>query len=183
MLLWHLGVTAAIVLVALGRRRIDYRVVLLGSILPDLIDKPVGRIFFEQQFENSRIFGHTLLFPLALVLAITLALRGEAARRWFVLPIAVALHLALDGMWDEPITLFWPLFGAEFPRVPVDGYWLQVLLAPLEHPAEAAKELLGLGCLAYLGYAFDLHRAGPRREFLRTGLLGPSRGDRRLPAR
>lgn len=171
MFFWHLGVTSAVVFLTLGRRRIDYRVVLLGAILPDLIDKPIGRIFFENTFENSRLVGHTLAFVVLLLFAVQVTLRGPTARRWFVLPIAALIHLALDAMWSHPVTLFWPLFGVHFPRFPVENYWLDVLLRPFEHPVEAVKELVGLGVLLYLGYAYELHRPGPRREFLRTGAL------------
>lgn len=181
MLFWHTGVTAAVVLLTLGRRRIDYRVVALGALLPDLVDKPVGRIFFEDRFESGRLFGHTLAFSVALLLAVQLFLRGDAARRWFVLPVASLLHLALDGMWNDPVTLFWPAFGTEFPKVPVEGYWLEVLLRPLRHPREALQELVGLALLAYMAAAFGLHRRDLRREFLRTGRLAGERGSRRGP--
>ena len=33
-----MGIAAAIVYVTIGRRRVDYRFVLLGAVLPDLID-------------------------------------------------------------------------------------------------------------------------------------------------
>jgi inner membrane protein len=171
MLFWHLGVTAAVVFFTLGRRRIDYRVVLFGAILPDLIDKPIGRIFFEEQFQNSRLIGHTLLFSLALLLMIQMILRGAAARRWFILPIACMLHLVLDAMWSEPVTFFWPLFGTEFPEVLVENYWLDVFLRPLEHPAVLAQEIVGLGLLLYLGYAYRLHTAAHLKGFIRTGTL------------
>lgn len=42
----HLGLTglaAKAVEKSLGNIKIDYRVVFVGSILPDLIDKPIGR--------------------------------------------------------------------------------------------------------------------------------------------
>ena len=65
MLFWHLGMTCAIVFFALGARRIDYRVVLLGAIISDVIDKPIGRIFFREEFESGRLFGHTLLVATA----------------------------------------------------------------------------------------------------------------------
>lgn len=171
MLFWHIGLTSAIVFFTLGRRRIDYRVVLLGAVLPDLIDKPIGRIFFEDTFENSRLFGHTLLVWIALLLLIQLTLRGATARRWFILPIACLIHLVLDGMWNEPVTLFWPLFGTEFPKVPVGNYWLEVLLRPFEHPLVAAQELIGLFLALYLGVAYGLHRRAELRSFLRTGSL------------
>lgn len=171
MLFWHLGLTCAIIFFTLGRRRIDYRVVLLGAVLPDLIDKPIGRIFFEDTFENSRLFGHTLFVWVAVLLLIQLTLRGATARRWFILPIAAMIHLVLDGMWNDPVTLFWPLFGTEFPKHPAGNYWLDVLLRPFEHPWIAAQELLGLVLLLYLGIAYGLHKRDELRSFLRTGTL------------
>ncbi|MEX2552205.1 MAG: metal-dependent hydrolase [Actinomycetota bacterium] len=177
MLFWHLGITCAVVFFALGARRIDYRVVLLGAILPDLIDKPIGRIFFQEQFQTSRLFAHTLLFVTVLLLSIQILLRGKTARRWFVLPIAALIHLVLDGMWNDPISLFWPLFSTTFPPDPVGNYWLEVLLRPLDHPLELLKELVGLGVLAYLYRAFGLQDRSRLREFFREGRLyaGPER--------
>jgi inner membrane protein len=171
MLFWHLGLTSAILVLALGTRRIDYRVVLLGAILPDLIDKPVGRIFFEDRFQTSRLFGHTLLFVTVLLLAIQLILRGRTARRWFILPIAALLHLVLDGMWNHPVTLFWPLFSTTFPPDPAGNYWLEVLLRPWKEPVEGLKELVGLAVLAYLFRGFELHKPDRRRDFVREGKL------------
>ena len=33
-------------------RLIDYRLVLIGSMLPDIIDKPIGQLFFRSFFSN-----------------------------------------------------------------------------------------------------------------------------------
>jgi inner membrane protein len=177
MLFWHLGVTSAIVFLTLGARRIDFRVVLLGSILPDLIDKPIGRIFFERQFQSSHLFGHTLLFVTVLLLAIQLLLRGKTARTWFILPIAALIHLALDGMWSHPVTLFWPLFSTRFPPEPVASYWHEVLLRPLVHPWVLVQELIGLAILVYMARAFGLQDRARLSRFLRDGQLetGPER--------
>lgn len=175
MLFWHLGITSAVIFATLGRRRIDYRVVLVGSILPDLIDKPIGRLLFEEVFQNSRLFGHTLLFSVVLLFGIQLTLRGAMARRWFILPIACMIHLGLDAMWNDPITLFWPLFGSRFPVVPVNNYWLEVLLRPLAHPLELLKELIGLGSLLYLAFAFGMFQAESLKRFFRTGELPADR--------
>lgn len=171
MIFWHLGVTCVIILLALGVRRIDYRVVLLGAILPDLIDKPIGRIFFEDTFQASRLFGHTLLFVTALLLSIQLVLRGKTARRWFILPIACLIHAVLDGMWNQPVTWFWPLFGTTFPPDPGGNYWLEVLQRPFKHPLTMVGEIVGLALLAYLYRAFRLQDPDNRRKFLRTGEL------------
>ncbi len=175
MLFWHLGMTAAIIFVTLGWRRIDYRVVLLGAILPDLIDKSIGRVLFQGRFQSGHLFAHTLAFSVVLLLVIQLMLRGASARRWFILAIAALLHLGLDAMWTEPIVLFWPAFGTQFPAEPAAQYWLEALRRPFQVPSEGIKELVGLVLLAYLGYGFDLHKREALREFLRTGHLSSGR--------
>lgn len=46
----------------------DIRFWLLGGILPDVIDKPIGHYLFSQAFgNNGRIFSHTLLFFILLL--------------------------------------------------------------------------------------------------------------------
>lgn len=171
MLFWHLGMTCAIVFFALGARRIDYRVVMLGAILPDLIDKPLGRILFPDQFQTGRLFGHTLLLVVVLLLTIQLVLRGAAARRWFVLPIAMLIHHVLDAMWNGPITWFWPLFGASFPPDPLNGHWLDAFLGPLSSPWVLAGEVAGLVTLVYLGRAYRLQEPVLWARFWRRGEL------------
>ncbi len=171
MIFWHLGVTAAVIFLTLGRRWIDYRMVMFGALLPDLIDKPIGRIFFADQFENGRIFAHTLLFPTVLLLGIQLFLRGRTASRWFIVPIAAVIHQVLDGMWNEPVTFFWPLFTTAFPPDPVDEYWLRALLRPIEEPVVLLQELVGLGLLLYIASAYRLWERSRRVQFLRTGYL------------
>ena len=171
MLFWHLGMTCAIVFFAVGGRRVDYRMVLLGAVLSDLIDKPIGRLLFADEFQNGRIFGHTLLVATGLLLLVPILLRGKAARRWFIVPICMLIHQALDGMWNEPITWFWPLFGTDFPPDPVADYWLEVLRRPFDHPWELVKELVGIGLLVYLGRAYKLQDPELRRRFLKKGQL------------
>lgn len=171
MLFWHLGMTCIIIFLALGARRIDYRVVLLGAIISDLIDKPIGRIFFADKFESGRLYGHTLLVATAALLLIQLVLRGATARRWFILPICMLVHQMLDAMWNEPIAWFWPLFGSKFPADPKENYWLEVLTRPLDHPWELVREAVGLALLIYMARAYKLQDPELRRRFIRKGQL------------
>lgn len=170
-LFFHLGVTVLVVFVTLGRRRIDYRVVMAGALLPDLIDEVLRLLSIFGSDQGRRLAGHTLLFTVALLLSIQGFLRGAAARRWFVLPIAASIHLALDGMWSYPMTLFWPLFGARFGAGPAMASWAEVVLHPAAHPGAFFAEAAGLGVLIYTGYSFGLFRRDRLREFLRTGVL------------
>ena len=92
----------------------DRRLVLfagIGSILPDLIDKPLGHIILKGSLDYGRIYAHSVLFLLALVLV------GITYQRWkgswiiLVLALGVLSHLLLDSMWELPVTLFYPLLG------------------------------------------------------------------------
>jgi hypothetical protein len=47
---------------------LNYSFITLGAILPDLIDKQIGRILLGESVANGRLFGHTLLFVLLLKL-------------------------------------------------------------------------------------------------------------------
>ena len=113
LLFGHIGITLGIAwltdaqLTKTFKMRVDYRLILLGSLLPDIIDKPVG--MFLLPLNNGRIFGHTLLFVLIFFLV------GLKYRKLSFLALASLLHLFEDEMWNEPETLFWPLLGLEFP--------------------------------------------------------------------
>jgi len=57
--------------------QLDYRLLMLGSMLPDIIDKPLGLWLLVDVFSNGRIFAHSLLFTTLLVAAgIYLCVRG-----------------------------------------------------------------------------------------------------------
>src|SRR3989338_616572 len=43
-------------------RRLDYRIIMASSMLPDVIDKPIGVFFFRETFSSGHIYGHTLFF-------------------------------------------------------------------------------------------------------------------------
>ncbi len=109
LLFGHIGITLGVAWLVESRLKVkmDYRLIIIGSLLPDIIDKPVGMIILP--LHNGRVFGHTLLFILILLLI------GLKYRKFLFLSFASFLHLIEDEMWKEPKTLFWPLLGFEFP--------------------------------------------------------------------
>ena len=139
----HLGLT-----LAAGRfiRWVNLAFLALGSILPDIIDKPMGLIVFGTP-EMGRTFAHTLLFLLGLV---TLAVYLKDIRLASV-SVGVLAHLILDSMWQSPVILFWPLLG-NFPPAPDIGTfsYLQGLLYELKNPMVGLPEMLGLSYLLFL---------------------------------
>jgi membrane-bound metal-dependent hydrolase YbcI (DUF457 family) len=95
--------------------RIDYTTVIIGSMLPDLIDKPIGRIIFSETIDNGRIFAHTILFFIILSSVAFYIWKRKKDSRFLFLSSASLCHLIEDKMWEVPETLFWPIMGWNFP--------------------------------------------------------------------
>lgn len=159
LLFGHLGTTLGI-FVGLGilnphlKSIIDLKYLAIGAILPDLIDKPVGKVIFESTFANGRIIGHTLLFSCLLALAgIYLYIKGKDTRG-FAIASGSFLHIFEDQAWERPQTFFWPLLGWDFPKDSIDytglGYLIMMLKRSFE--PELSKtfiaEVLGAGIIA-----------------------------------
>lgn len=171
MIFWHLGATTAAVRYVYRDPAMDLRWVLVGSLLPDLIDKPLGSILFVDHFGAHRLFAHALVFPVVLLFAVLIATRRRSPlRRGLIgLVIGALFHLVLDGAWAEPEGFFWPLFGWPFP--PADPVALVPLLREmLTDPLVWAGEAAGL---AYLGYLWGAHlrQPGAGRRFLTRGTI------------
>jgi hypothetical protein len=174
MFFWYLGAGAALLLLTLGPRRIDYRLALLGLVAP-LIDIPIRLVFYRHTHLGIHLYAHTFAFALVLALAVQFGLRGARARRWFVIPMGIVVNLLLTGMLGDPVGLFWPLLGTHFTKLPAGASLIGQIL-PLSG-AGIVKEVLGLGVLIYIAFAFGLDKPGPRREFLTKGTLSTRRRD------
>ena len=140
---------------------------MVGALLPDIIDKPVGLFFFSETFGHGRIFSHTLLFLILVALAgLCLYLRHN--RGWMlVLAFGTFTHLLLDQMWLTPSTLFWPFFGFDFWRGDPAGWVPGILNALLTNPEVYVPELVGAAILLWFGLA--LVRRRKVRAFIRYG--------------
>ena len=145
-------------LTSLGKR-IDIRSLLVGSLLPDIIDKPVGQLWLRETLNNGRIFCHTLLF-LIIITLIGVYLYRTRRRNWLmVLSGGVFTHLIFDEMWLTPKTLFWPLYGLAFERLEDLTYWLSgVWYRLMTEPAVYIPELIGAVILVWFTVALAKRR-------------------------
>ncbi len=134
-------------------RYLDIRLLLVGSLLPDIIDKPVGQYLFRETFNNGRIFSHTLLF-LVLISAVGFYLFKRHRQAW-MLPLAAGtlMHLILDEMWRAPATLFWPLMGVTFKKIELAAWVENIFQALFSDPKVYVPELIGLVILLWFGTA------------------------------
>jgi len=148
---------------------VDIRLLLIGSLLPDIIDKPLGLLLLPSVFGGGRLFAHTLLFTLVLTLFGLSLYRFRGNNGVLVLAYGSVMHLVLDSMWASPAILLWPFLGPMPTGTP--DLWLERLLANLVHNPQAyAPEIVGAIIAAPLVWA--LFRRGGFRDFLRTGTVG-----------
>jgi len=149
--------------------RLDIRLLLIGSLLPDIIDKPVGQFFFRETFNNGRVFGHTLLFLIIITLAGYYLYRNRGKTWLLVLSLATFIHLVLDQMWLIPETLLWPGYGLAFPGLDLT-YWADNMFhALLTEPTVYVPE--AVGAVVLVAFMVTLVRQRKVYPFIRNGQL------------
>ena len=127
--------------------KVDVRFLLLGAILPDLIDMPIGTMFFEDRFATGELWFHSLLLPTIYMAGVLLfTRRGRRRRAYMAVGVGWLFHLLLDGMWAVPEVFFWPFFGWEIPMGELP-YWPLAWERALSDPWRWVKEIVGLGYL------------------------------------
>lgn len=142
--------------------RLDDRALIVGSMLPDVVDKPLALFLAPTLVGHSlRNYGHTLVFAV-LVLAVAVTLAALTKRQWpLTLALASAGHLVLDLMWFSHRILFWPITTPDFsPRYIHE--W-----GPRADAIYIASEALGLVIVCWV--AFRLIRTRNVRLWLLTG--------------
>ncbi len=119
-LLGHIGVT--IFFLFLLQKIVDsdyskfYLPIGLGSMLPDLIDKPIGSIIFG----TGRWVGHSIIFLTAMFILFSSILKEQRFRDILISDIVKVFfvgsiaHLLEDGRGLPLSVVFWP-FNGEIP--------------------------------------------------------------------
>lgn len=172
--LGHLGITTAIIkqYEKLDEQdtsfHIDYRFVLIGAILPDIIDKTT-EIFVNHRIQFSgRLYGHTLLF--SLILMIIGMISNFKRINTFTIGLCSLIHIMIDGLWIMPKSFFFPMFGVnllshnDFVKVPY-------LTAFFNSSAYLITgELIG-GFLLYVFFEKTFRNKTYLRSFLKHGIV------------
>jgi hypothetical protein len=161
-ILWFAGGALAIVWNVFRDPAFDYRLLVVGALLPDVLDAPFG---------GAR-WAHTLLFSVVLLVVVMLATplgrpgRRQLRRRLLAIPIGTFLHLVLDGVWGTKEVFWWPAFGAgALAGRPLPSFDRSVALV-------VVQELVGLALLVWWWRRFRLAEPARRATFLRTGRVG-----------
>jgi len=171
MLFWHLGAALWLFRWVFRDPKVDVRFLLLGAIIADLIDMPIGTILFADRYSTGELWSHTLIIPTVYMVAVVASTRrGRARRAWMALGIGWMIHILLDGMWFDQKVFLWPFFGWEMPSGQA-LYWPLAWERALSDPWRWVLETVGLSYLLWLAAHLGLFRADRRRSVLVTGRL------------
>lgn len=177
MLFWHLGATLFLFRWIFRDPKVDVRFLLLGALIPDLIDMPIGTLGLSDRYSTSELWAHSLVAAsvyMAVVLITTR--RGRRRRAWMALGVAWLLHLLLDGMWFNEDVFLWPFLGWDLPSGP-SPFWPEAWQRALADKWRWALEAIGIIYLCWLWLALGLRNAERRDMVARTGRLPGYVGD------
>lgn len=155
MFFWFIGTAIVAVWFVFRDPAFDYRLLIVGSVLPAAVDALVG---------GARVL-HSLTFSVALLAVLMLATAGRKPIRRTLLGLAVGtlLHLVFTGAWTNTTVFWWPFFGFGFDDAPHPvwerGWW------------NVPLELIGLALCWWVVDRAGLRDSAQRAEFRATGRL------------
>jgi hypothetical protein len=155
MVLWFAGTAFLTAWLVFRDPSFDYRLVIVGALLPDVVDA-----FFGGTGPMHSVAGSVVLLAVVMVATIH---RRSLRRHLIALPIGTFLHLVFDGAFTISQAFWWPFAGGRLAEHPLPvvsrGWWNGVL------------ELIGLGILVWAWQRFGFSDPGRRRLFWREGRL------------
>jgi hypothetical protein len=155
MLFWFLGTAVVAVWFVFRDPAFDYRLLLVGSVLPPAVDALFG---------GARVL-HSVTFSIVLLAVLMMATPGRKPIRKMLLglPVGTLLYLVFTGAWTNTKVFWWPFFGFGFEDAPHPvaerGWWNLPL------------ELIGIGLCWWVVQRAELRRPDRRELFRRTGQL------------
>lgn len=159
MFFWFVGTAVAAVWYVFRDPRFDYRLLIVGALLPEL-DAVIPQI-------GGAGMGvmHSLSFSVVLLVLVMALTSGRKPIRALLLglPIGTFLHLVFDGAWATTEVFWWPFGGWSFgdARLPsIQRGWWNVPL-----------EVAGLVVVVWVWRRQRLVDPARRREVARTGRL------------
>jgi membrane-bound metal-dependent hydrolase YbcI (DUF457 family) len=146
----------------------------IGSILPDLFDKPLGYILLPDVIGYGRSLFHSLLvFNVLFIIGLVLWIYRRSAAI-LAIDIGILSHQILDMMWREPVNWLDPILGpyTVYTREPMH-HLLLLLIDEISNPSEwFLGAVIGAGVIAYLQKDRVLATAREHRRGFRGMLEG-----------
>lgn len=162
MFFWFLGTAVVTVWFVFRDPTFDYRLLLVGCVLPVIVDLALG---------GARVL-HSLTFAVVLLGVVMLATRRRTPIRKTLLglPIGLLLYLVFSGAWTNAEVFWWPFMGFGFDDAPhpvTERAWWNVPM-----------ELIGVGLCAWVWRSAGLTDRTRRHQFVTTGQLRFDTGER-----
>lgn len=157
MLLWFVATAVLAVYFVFTDPRFDYRFLVIGALLPDLIDVWAGRAWVM----------HSLTGAVVVLMVVMLATMGRRTwrKRLLGLPIGIMLHLVFDGAFAIDDVFWWPFsggFGDHPVPVVARGWW------------NVPLEMAGAALLVWAWRRFGLGELERRHRLRQHGQLTSS---------
>jgi len=168
------GVTALLQKNKSNLFRLDYRLLALAALGPDLIDKPLA-IFVFPAAQTSQLVAHSLVFNVVILLV---ALLWQ--RRALPYALAFVMHIVADRMWNHTESFWWPLFGWQtfwqYKPMNTAGAMLNTYLDIIySYPQVWVVEVVALLFLIGFAWRHKFFRWPVLKQWALTGLLNLSR--------
>ena len=154
MLLWFAGLSFIIVASVFASPAIDYRLVILGSVIPVV----------EMIFRGPWIL-HSLLAPVLVMGLVMIVFWGKRLkqRRWLGLPIGMFIYLFLDRAWVKVSLFWWPLSGLQVETADTPSWEGPVLIVLME--------VVGAFAAIYGIMKYKIHKKENLRLFIKSGRI------------
>lgn len=155
MFFWFLGTVVVAVWFVFRDPAFDYRLLLVGAVLPAVVDAAFG---------GARVL-HSVTFSVVLLGGLMLATSGRRPIRKMLLglPVGTLLHLVVTGAWMNTTVFWWPFGGFSFDGAPHPvaerGWW------------NVPFEAVGLWLCWWVVKRAELADPERRERFKRTGQL------------
>jgi membrane-bound metal-dependent hydrolase YbcI (DUF457 family) len=136
LLLFHLfvGLIIGVFLYLWFRDAILIIAAAIGSILPDLFDKPVAIIVFGSTL-GGRIYFHGLVFFFIVLVIGIIIWRYFHSFAGIALALGILSHQLLDAMWEMPVKWYYPFLGP-YKEVNYSNSFSKGLMTELTSPSE-----------------------------------------------
>ncbi|NBS27615.1 MAG: hypothetical protein EBS70_01820, partial [Actinobacteria bacterium] len=105
MLFWFVGTSVATVWIVFRDPTFKFRLVILGALLPDVIDGVSGA-----RVAHSVV---SVVVAMTIVMLVTFG-RKPARKSWLAMVIGLFLHLVFDFAFANTAMFWWPLGGVGF---------------------------------------------------------------------
>ena len=156
---------------------LDFRLLALSGMAPDLIDKPLALFVFTEA-QTSQLIGHSFL-PNLMLLVCALLFWHKAVPYL----LATSGHLLADRMWNHTESFWWPLYGWnvfwDFKPMNTPETMFKVYIDIItRYPQVWVIEILALILFLWYGYHYHLYRRSHLKYFLLTGKFSPKAGNR-----